>query len=75
MNKIISGFLEKEVAELEVKHEARYLITTPKEIAKHTGLSMKTVKTHLSEIAGRRTDGKVVIIRINRTDVIIKLVE
>ena len=71
----IREFLAREVAELEVKREARHLITSPKEIARHTRLSVRTVKTHLTGIAEGRVDGKIVIIRINRTEVVIKLVE
>ena len=75
VHKVIRGFLAREVSELEVKREARYLLTSPKEIATHTKVNVKTVRKHLLGIAGRRVDGKIVITRIDRTDVIVKLAE
>ena len=73
VDKKIRGFLAREVSLLEVRRWARYMITTPKQIAKHTGFSVRTVKAHLLRIADRRVDGKVVIVKVNKTDVIVKL--
>lgn len=73
VDKKIRVFLVREVATLEVRRWARYMITTPRQIAEHTKLSVRTVKAHLLKIADRRVDGKVVIVKVNRTDVIVKL--
>ena len=73
VHKVIRGFLAREVSLLEVRRWARFMITTPRQIAMHTGLSVRTVRAHLLRIADRRVDGKVVIIKVNRTDVIVKL--
>ena len=72
-NRRIRRFLADELSELEVKRGARHLMTSPREIARCTGLDAKVVKKGLSEIAGRRVDGKVVVIRVGRTDVVVRL--
>lgn len=72
-HRMIINFLTKEVAELKIERNAERLMTSLKEIAKHTKLNVKTVRAHISEIRGKRTDGKVVVIKINKTEVVIKL--
>lgn len=69
----IRGFLARELTEFGVKHRARHLVTSPEEITRHTGLDVKVVRKWLSRAAGKKVDGKVVIIRVGRTDVIIRL--
>jgi len=69
----IRSFIEKEVAVLEVRRWARYIVTTPKGIAENMGLSVKTVRSHLPGIVERRVDGRVVMVRVDKTDVIVKL--
>jgi len=55
----IMGFLEREVSEIEVRRRARNLITSPREIAKHTGLSVNVVREYLSRFAGRKPDDRI----------------
>jgi hypothetical protein len=69
----IRGFLAEEVTVLEVRRWARYMVTTPKGIAENTGLSVKTVRAHLPRVVERRVDGRVVMVRVDNTDVIVKL--
>jgi DNA invertase Pin-like site-specific DNA recombinase len=71
-SRTIKDFLAREVSELGVKRRAKYLVTSPREIAEHTGLNVKTVKKYMSRIAKKRVDGKVVV-RVGRTDVIVRL--
>ena len=73
--KAIEGFLENEVAELGVKRKGRPLVTTPEEIARHTEFDAKTVKKCLLMFAGKRTDGKILMVKVGRTDVVIRLAE
>lgn len=70
-NKIVS-FLAKEVSKLRVEDRAEHLITTPRQIAEHTGLSVKTVKTHVLEIE-KDTNKMVTMIKIDKVEVIIRL--
>lgn len=37
-------------------------------------LDVETVKKHLSRIAGRGVEGKVVVVRVGDTDVVVKLI-
>ena len=69
----IRGFLARELTEFGVRYRAKRLVTTPEEIAKHTGLDVVTVRKWLSRAAGKKVDGKVVIIRVGRTDVVVRL--
>lgn len=68
----IKNFLAKDLAEFRVKHRAKRLITTPREIAEHTGLDIKIVKRYLSRTP-RRVNEKLVVVRVGNTDVIIRL--
>lgn len=74
-HRTIINFLTKEVAELKIERDAERLITSFKEIAEHTKLNVRTVRAHISEIKGKRTDGKVVVIKINKIEVVIRLRE
>ncbi|GAI36028.1 unnamed protein product [marine sediment metagenome] len=69
----IKRFLARDVTAFRVKRGAKCLVTTPKEIAEHTGLDVETVEKYLSRIAGRRASAKVVVVRAGETDVIIRL--
>ena len=69
----IERFLSDELAELGVKRGARHLITTPKDIAKHTGLDLQVVKKSLSMTTGRKESANVVVVRVGGTDVVIRL--
>ena len=69
----IKGFLAEELTELGVKRRAKRLLTSPKEIAKHTGFDVETVKKWLSRAAGRRVEGKLVVVRAGKTDVVVRL--
>ena len=69
----IKGFLAEELAELGVRRGAKRLVTTPKEIAERTGLDVETVERWLSEAAKRRAGGKVAVIRVGGTDVVVRL--
>ncbi len=72
-HKVITSFLMKGVSKLKVEDRAERLITTPKEIAECTGLNVKTVKAHMLEITEKGANGKVVVIKINKAEVIIRL--
>ena len=72
---MISDFLTDELAELRVKRGARRLMTTPKEIARRTGLSMNVVKTCLAMIAGKRGSARVAVIKIGKTNVVVRLTD
>ncbi len=74
-HRMIGRFLERDVTEFRVKRRAKRLVTTPEEIAEHTGLDVETVKKCLSRIAKKRVDGKIVIIRVGRTDVVVRLAD
>lgn len=71
--KMIERFLSDELAELRVKHPAKRLVTTPEEIAKRTGIDPRVVKEALSRIAGGRQSAKVVVVRVGKTDVVVRL--
>lgn len=70
--KKIERFLSNELAELRVKHPAKRLMTSPKEIAEHTGLDPQVVRKSLSMMAGGEST-KVVVIKVANTDVVIRL--
>lgn len=72
-HRMIGRFLDRDVTEFRVKRRAKRLVTTPEEIAEHTGLDAETVRKWLSRAAGKKVDGKVVIIRVGRTDVVVRL--
>ena len=71
----IRRFLENKVAELGVKRKGGLLVTTTEEIARHTEFDAKTVKKCLSMFAGKRADGKILMVKVGRTDVVIRLAE
>lgn len=58
-----------------MKCRGKRLVTTPEEIAEHTGLDVGAVKKWLLRTTGMRVEGKVVVIRVGRTDVIVRLVD
>ena len=64
-HRMIGRFLERDVTEFRVKRRAKRLVTTPEEIAEHTGLDVKTVRKWLSRAAKKRVEGKVVVIRVS----------
>lgn len=72
-HRMIGRFLERDVTEFRVKRRAKRLVTTPEEIAEHTGLDVETVEKWLSRIAKKRVEGKVVVIRVGETDVVVRL--
>lgn len=71
--KIIERFLSDELAELRVKHPAKRLMTSPEGIAKHTGFDPQVVKEGLLRIAERGRGAKVVVIKVGKTDVVVRL--
>lgn len=71
----IENFLAYELAELRVKRRAKRLMTTPREIAEHTGLDQRVVERSLSRIAGRRASARVVVVRVGGTDVVVRLAD
>ncbi|GAI17710.1 unnamed protein product [marine sediment metagenome] len=71
----IENFLADELAELRVKRRAKFLMTTPKEIAERTGLDPQVVKKSLSMIAEEKQSAKVVVVRVGKTDVVVRLAD
>lgn len=71
--RMIERFLSDELAELRVKHPSKRLVTSSEEIAEHTGLDPQVVEESLSMIAGERSSAKVVVIKVGKTDVVIRL--
>ncbi|GAI44024.1 unnamed protein product [marine sediment metagenome] len=71
----INNFLADELAELRVKRRAKRLMTTPKEIAGRTGLDLQVVKKSLSMITGESQSAKVVVVRVGKTDVVVRLAD
>ncbi len=69
----INGFLAEELTEFRVKCRAKCLVTSPEEIAERTGLDPQVVKKSLSRIAGKRQSAKVVVVRVGKTDVVVRL--
>ena len=73
VHETINNFLADELAELRVKRRAKRLVTTPGEIARRTGLDPRVVKKSLSMIAGRKRSAKVVVVKVGKTDVVVRL--
>lgn len=71
--KKIERFLSDELAELQVKHPAKCLMTSSEEIAKHTGLDPQVVEESLSRMNGEEGSTKVVVVRVANTNVVIRL--
>jgi DNA-directed RNA polymerase specialized sigma24 family protein len=68
----IRGFLA-ELTEFRVRRGAKRLVTTPGEIAERTGLDVETVERWLSRAAKKRAEGRVLVVRVGRTDVVLRL--
>jgi hypothetical protein len=68
----IRGFLA-ELTEFGVRRGAKRLVTTPGEIAERTGLDVEAVEKWLSRAAKKRVDGKVAVVRVSGTDVVVRL--
>jgi len=69
----IVRFLREALSELEAKRRAPILMTSPEEIARRTGLSVKVVRRCISAQAWERVRGKARVVRVDGTDVVIRL--
>lgn len=69
----IKGFLADKLTEFEVKRRAPRLITSVGEISRHTGIDEETVKKWLSRQAKEMTQAGIVVVRVGKTDVVIRL--
>lgn len=69
----IVRFLREALSELEAKRRAPLLMTSPEEIARRTRLPVKVVRRCISKRAWMRVHGKVVLVRVDGTDVVIRL--
>lgn len=69
----IVRFLREALSELAENRRTPLLMTTPEEIARRTRLRVKVVRRCLSGQAWERVWGKAVVVRVDGTDVVIRL--